>query len=86
MCRCKIQDWAKLRESLGLTQGELGTLLGVDRGTIARWESHRHHRCPLPRVERDIRELLKDPDLQRLLRRAGYPLPWPEDAESPSVR
>jgi hypothetical protein len=51
-----------MRESAGLTQGELGTHLGVDRRTIIRWKSGEF---PIgPPVER-LLTILADPDWRR---------------------
>jgi transcriptional regulator with XRE-family HTH domain len=41
----------RLREAKGLTQAELGALVGVDQATVARWEAgarpRLRHRLPL---------------------------------------
>lgn len=45
-----------LRDRLGLTQAQLGNLLGVTRNTVARWEMGLH---PIPRLAVKLLAMMK---------------------------
>lgn len=52
------------RRKIGMTQGQLAERLGVDQGTISRWE--RSHMAPRPRIASAIRELLLEEEERRV--------------------
>lgn len=58
----------KLRRRIGLTQGQLAERIGVDQGTVSRWE--REIEAPRPRYVARLRHLLISDDESRVMRRS----------------
>lgn len=52
------QQLAAVRRSRGLSQRELGRLLGIDEGTVRLWEAGQGRVRPSTRVARKVREFL----------------------------
>lgn len=82
-CRCGIPDWQRLRLSLGLSRPKMARLLCIGVRTVYQIETQTPHRCPRQVTVEMLRNCLLDPELQRRLKQAGYPieaLELPENA------
>lgn len=66
--RKTINNIKLLRRRLGLTQQELGEQLGVDQGTVSRWE--RGIEAPRPQRMAQLREMLRGDDGDRMVQRS----------------
>lgn len=83
----RFSDWCGLRGALGLTQREMAAILGVTLGTYSCWEHGRGKRPARQQTINQLRVALMDPQVQELLKKAGYPHPFPSDVrQSQAVR
>lgn len=61
----RIESFKKIRESLGLSQGDMATALQVSKRTVESWEGHRRE---IPEPMMILAELLRDlPAVRRRL-------------------
>ena len=86
-CRCGISDWRALRYALGVTQEDMGELLGITRRAVHLIERV-PHRCPRRGTVRALRIALQHPEAQRRLAEENYPNPFgdePEPEDEPAL-
>ena len=81
-CRCGISDWRALRYALGVTQEDMGELLGISRRAVILIEKV-PHRCPRRGTVRNLRIALQHPEAQRRLAEANYPNPFGDVPDPP---